>query len=40
MKERLQDLVFAERVNEVGIDVADGDAKEHDNQILGHSFSK
>lgn len=40
MKERLLDLVFAEGVNEVGIDVADGDAKDHNNQILGHSFSK
>ena len=31
-------LVFAEGVNEAGIDVVDGDPDHHNNQILGHSF--
>lgn len=33
-------LVFAESLNEAGIDVGDGDAEDHNNHVLGHSFSQ
>lgn len=32
-------LVFAIGLNETCIDVVDGDAENHNNHILGHSFS-
>ena len=33
-------LVFTKGVDEACIDVVDGDAENHNNQILGHSFSE
>lgn len=32
--------MFAEGVNEACIDVVDGDAENHNNHVLGHSFSE
>ncbi len=33
-------LVFTKGLNEAYIDVVDGDAENHNNHILGHSFSE
>ena len=35
---RESDLVFAEGVDEAGVDVVDGDPENHNNDILGHGF--
>ena len=36
----LSHLVFAEGVNETCIDVVDGEAENHNNNVLGHSFGE